>query len=246
VTIPVITAPDPTPDGLSGVTVFLAGGISGCADWQQMLIAKLTGTMVTAVNPRRPYGIAMEGPEAVDQIAWERRWLMHPHQIDIISFWFPEETLCPITLLELGKALMLPKDVRVVVGCHPNYQRRFDVIEQCKERPEITVVDTLHDLAGEIRAAAFQAQAEASSDLSVCCNSIGVHMQAGRPQPDFDLDKGSNGLLSFRDWYEAWSNAYGGEALSERTERICGLTGSTPVGLGMHEPELDIAAQELI
>ena len=63
-----------------------------------------------------------------------------------VSFWFPEETLCPITLYELGKIAMSNKVM--FVGTHPNYKRRFDVIKQLQlVRPEIKVTDNLVDLA---------------------------------------------------------------------------------------------------
>jgi hypothetical protein len=53
------------------------------------------------------------------------------HDADLISFWFPRETLCPITLYELGK-WHGKADKPIVVGMHPDYPRRIDVEEQSK------------------------------------------------------------------------------------------------------------------
>ncbi len=131
--------------------LFLAGGISGCVDWQSQLALMLVDSKLLIMNPRRKTGLEKTGEEAKNQIRWE-----HTHMLraDAISFWFPEETLCPIVLFELGRYLpchfgMTPK--RIFVGCHPNYQRKFDVEFQCSlERPKMVVVDSLDALAKQI------------------------------------------------------------------------------------------------
>ena len=85
---------------------------------------------------------------AVAQIEWEHR---HLHRADALLFWFPCETLCPIALYELGAWSMTGKPL--CVGTHPDYPRRLDVEVQTRlARPDIRVVSSLEDLAGQARA----------------------------------------------------------------------------------------------
>lgn len=128
----------------SVIKVFVAGGISKCPDWQRQFLDhfKYHG-QVAFYNPRREDFDINNTDMSAEQIEWE---YIHLNEADLIVFWFPEETVCPITLLELGKALGQKKDI--VVGTHPNYERRFDVIHQISmtglDIPE--VVDNIEDL----------------------------------------------------------------------------------------------------
>lgn len=122
-------------------TLFLAGGISNCPDWQKptaYLLVRHSNLIV--FNPRRT-GWNMEDSDAESekQILWEHE---HLKRSEKILFWFPKETLCPITLLEFGKYLMSDKEL--IVGCHPEYQRKLDVEVQGRlERPDMKVWDDL-------------------------------------------------------------------------------------------------------
>lgn len=129
--------------------VFVAGGISGCPLWQDdfvkmMMDLKWNGTLI---NPRRV--IYPEDPDWEDdhfQISWEFR---HLRISDTVIFWFPCETLCPITLFEYGKMLGQAKDV--VVGVHPDYKRRKDIIIQTSlERPSLKIHSNLYGVAEEL------------------------------------------------------------------------------------------------
>lgn len=124
-------------------SVFLAGGISNCWDWQQELKQLLKNEKLVVINPRRKnFDLA----DSRAQIQWEFNYLQ---SVDIISFWFTD-TLCPITLFELGAALH-NLHAEVVVGCHPDYKRREDVIIQCElANPTIKVVSNLVDLSRQI------------------------------------------------------------------------------------------------
>ena len=127
--------------------LFLAGGITGCPDWQQELRALLDNTSLTLLNPRRANFPIHDPSAALSQITWEHRHLRHA---DAISFWFPKETLCPIVLYELGAWSMTDKPI--FVGVHPEYKRRQDVEIQTRlVRPDIVIVYSLNDLASEIR-----------------------------------------------------------------------------------------------
>lgn len=135
--------PQPAEYGL-----FLAGGISGCPDWQSEACRQLADTELVVFNPRRA-AFALDDPwAAAEQIAWEHRYL---RAAAAILFWFPDATLCPITLYELGAWSMTDKPL--FVGAAPAYQRRLDVVIQTGlARPEVAVVDSLDGLIGQVRA----------------------------------------------------------------------------------------------
>jgi len=125
--------------------VFLAGGITDCPDWQQEMRELLSNENLTLFNPRRANFPIHDHSAARAQIAWEHHML---READAILFWFPEETLCPIALYELGAWSMTAKPISV--GVHPNYQRGQDVkIQTFLSRPDVKVVFSLPDLANE-------------------------------------------------------------------------------------------------
>jgi len=127
--------------------LFLAGGITGCPDWQQEMRALLDDTNLTLLNPRRADFPIGDPNAALEQITWEYYMLRIS---DAIMFWFPEETLCPIVLYELGAWSMTKKPI--FVGVHPDYQRRQDVEIQTKlVIPEIEIVYSIPDLADQIK-----------------------------------------------------------------------------------------------
>lgn len=125
--------------------MFLAGGVTGCPDWQTNAARALpAGT--DAYNPRRP-GWPIDDPDATEaQIRWEHARLA---VADLILFWFCAETTQPIALYELGAhaaGLRRP----VAVGAHPDYPRRADVIHQLAlTRPDMTVHDTIDRTCAE-------------------------------------------------------------------------------------------------
>jgi hypothetical protein len=143
----VITAPEPVAEpNLDGL--FIAGGISGCPDWQSVITRDLeaAGVPVPMYNPRRAVYSTAPGVAEV-QIAWEFDAL---NKSSAVIFWFPEETLCPITLFELGR-FSHQKDTQLFVGTHPNYQRKLDVVTQLQlARPEIAVVESLDALTEQV------------------------------------------------------------------------------------------------
>lgn len=128
-------------------SLFLAGGITGCPDWQANMVNMLENTNWVLLNPRRTNFPITDPTAAEAQIRWE--W-NHLRMAKAILYWFPCETLCPIVLYELGKWSRSCKPI--FVGVHPLYQRRQDVVIQTLlERPEVIVVDTLEDLARQVR-----------------------------------------------------------------------------------------------
>lgn len=127
--------------------IFLAGGITGCPNWQDEMIRQL-GSLEDLVlfNPRRKDFPIGDPNAAMEQIEWEHDYL---RRADAILFWFPCETICPIVLYELGAWSMINKPI--FVGVHPDYQRRQDVeIQTGLARPEIEIVYSLDELATQV------------------------------------------------------------------------------------------------
>ncbi|MGN6368995.1 MAG: nucleoside 2-deoxyribosyltransferase domain-containing protein [Phycisphaerae bacterium] len=135
-----VEAPD-TFEG-NGPSLFLAGGISGAAPWQEEIVQLLEGTEWTVLNPRRR--VFPEHPDAArEQIAWE---YVHLRRATARLFWFPPQTLCPIALFELGAWSRGTEPL--FVGVDPAYQRRLDVeIQLSLARPEVRVVTSVRALA---------------------------------------------------------------------------------------------------
>lgn len=118
-------------------SLFLAGGISDCYDWQKDAVTALTHLSVVLVNPRRANFDISKPEEGVVQIKWESNYLSQCSQI---LFWFASETVCPITLFELGAALERRRNAmeydgnlqQLFIGAHKMYPRLLDVQVQSK------------------------------------------------------------------------------------------------------------------
>ncbi|MEY4531003.1 MAG: hypothetical protein RLZZ156_1724 [Deinococcota bacterium] len=124
-------------------SLFLAGGISNCPDWQSELTTMLENTDWLIINPRRADFDITNPNMTEEQILWEHR---HLRLASAIAFWFPPETLCPITLYELGTWSASSKPL--FIGVDPKYQRRLDVQIQTRlVRPEVPILESLEDLA---------------------------------------------------------------------------------------------------
>lgn len=127
-------------------SLFLAGGINGCSDWQQEIVHLLSNTDLALLNPRRKHFPIGDPNAKLEQIKWECE---HLRKADAILFWFPHEALCPIVLYELGAWSMTDKPI--YIGIHPDYQRRQDVEIQTKlARPDAEIVYSLSRLAEQI------------------------------------------------------------------------------------------------
>lgn len=128
-------------------SIFLAGGISNCPDWQKDVANALKDYEITVFNPRRtnfPISIAEESQQ---QIKWEYQRL---RQADFIVFWFSHATLNPITLFEYGSAL--ERNQKLIVGVHPKYKRKQDVeIQTNLKNKGIEIVNSIPDLIASIK-----------------------------------------------------------------------------------------------
>ena len=129
-------------------TLFLAGGITNCPVWQTDIIEYFKGTDLTIYNPRRDDFDITNNSVEEEQITWEHVYLKHSKNI---LFWFPKETVCPITLYELGRYINTDKNI--FVGMHPDYVKRRTMEIQIElYRPEIKSVYSIKELANQILA----------------------------------------------------------------------------------------------
>lgn len=157
----VVEAPNDYP---SEADLFLAGGISNCPDWQQQVIHLLDGEDIVVLNPRRREVFTEDIADA--QIRWEYGALK---SVKTVLFWFPKETLCPITLFELG-VFSQRTNTRLLVGTHPDYARRFDVEVQMKlSRPEVIIHDNIEDMVADYLSA-LQADAMLEGYVQLAAN----------------------------------------------------------------------------
>lgn len=128
-------------------SLFLAGTITGAADWQrEMASMLLSSPNLVILNPRRAH-FPIDDPSATEaQIHWEH---LHLTRASMISFWFAKETLAPITMYELGTWSRDGK--KIFVGVDPAYQRKRDVeVQTSIARPEVEICYSVEDLAGQV------------------------------------------------------------------------------------------------
>ena len=135
------------------VALFLGGAIAmGKAPlWQNDLVQMLSGVDGYALNPRRKDYDFNDPTLPRKQIQWEHdHWMIATHRL----FWFAKESICPITLLELGRWMQMHSDNVVAnrsigtprghlfVGMDPEYDKRVDVEVQLEleYRHDVTVV----------------------------------------------------------------------------------------------------------
>lgn len=126
--------------------IFLAGGITGCPDWQAEIAPVLLSQGWDVLNPRRAI-FPMNDPEAAqEQIEWEFR---HLRYVDVIAFWFPRESICPIALYELGAWTVMGKPIFIGIDFH--YPRKQDIEIQTRLiKPHVRFCYSLAALAQEV------------------------------------------------------------------------------------------------
>ena len=148
----------------AGASLFLAGGVTGCGDWQRELAGALRGTDLVVLNPRREKFPIGDPGAAGAQIRWE---FDHLRRATARLFWFPCATLCPIALFELGA--WSRGEGPLFVGVDPVYARRLDVELQMRlARPDVKVVYTLADLANQVVAWRARGRADAEAAGAGC------------------------------------------------------------------------------
>ncbi len=135
-------------------SLFVAGAITGAPDWQTEFANDLRATDLTLLNPRREIYNALDPDALREQIRWEHDGLRNA---SAISFWFPADALCMISLYELGSWAHWrdeqgqPKPL--FVAAQAEYARYDDVIIQLElERPDVKVLGSLQELTAQITA----------------------------------------------------------------------------------------------
>ena len=152
----VITAPESIIPAIGRPSLFLAGGITGCPDWQREVVSSFTSSCpdLWLLNPRRsdwPTKISSlaQRDEDTKQITWEHE------AISLATahlFWFCKETVQPIALYELGKVQALGRGL--FVGAHPEYSRTHDVMTQMSlVRPGLSVHKNIDALLWDVQSA---------------------------------------------------------------------------------------------
>ena len=110
------------------LSIFLAGGITNCPDWQQEIREYFKDVDIVLFNPRRKDFPIGDPDAAYKQIKWECEFL---NRVDMILFWFSRGSLNPIVLFEYGKWLMntrsSDKYKPIFVGIDPEYEKKQDV-----------------------------------------------------------------------------------------------------------------------
>jgi hypothetical protein len=136
-------------------SVFLAGGITGCPNWQEYAKNKLLETCdgLVILNPRRATFDVTDKNASHEQIKWEFDAL---RKASIVLFWFPhsETSVCPIALYELGVFAQRQQFGKsaIMVGCDPCYARREDVKIQLSllSKEDVTIHSSLDALLGDV------------------------------------------------------------------------------------------------
>lgn len=126
-------------------SLFLAGGISNCPNWQKPFVDFLQHRDVIILNPRRDeYDPMMDQ----DQVTWEHDNI---RKVSGHAFWFPAESVCPISLWHLGGIVgrtNWKSDKRLFVGTDPKYPRAKNLkIQLLLTVPHVNVVSSLEELA---------------------------------------------------------------------------------------------------
>lgn len=117
------------------ISVFLAGGITNCKEWQKIVIEELKDEEVSIFNPRQAHFDVNDKNASWKQILWEYE---HLEQMDIFSMYFcNDDSDQPICMYELGRNIVrmqnrYPNDweKRIVISVEDGYRRKQDVLIQ--------------------------------------------------------------------------------------------------------------------
>ena len=127
-----IVAPNLYTPNYNEVSVFLAGGIVGCEEWQRMVIEDLNRyddvDNLVVYNPRRKFFDLNDLNATENQIEWEYKYL---RDCDIFSMYFDNDQIQPICMYELGRHLR-GNSINNVISVCENYPMRLDVMHQVR------------------------------------------------------------------------------------------------------------------
>lgn len=155
--IKIIKPPDPIPDPLVGLSIFLAGSIEmgEAEDWQFRLEKALKDLPITILDPRRDdwdssWVQEIGNPQFREQVEWELDGL---ERASCVAFYFDPNTQSPITLLEVGLTVKESGRMggqQVIVCCPEGYWRKGNVDVVCNKYG-IAQVDTYKELEEELK-----------------------------------------------------------------------------------------------
>ncbi len=138
----IVTAPESTMylSSNDNIVCFLSGGITGCTNWQNEVIESLYDFQLDGFslhdlvlyNPRQEQFDVNDKSASEKQIKWEFDRLI---SCDILSVYFANGSLQPITLYELGKYGEMMrrchslKEINscVIISVEKGYERAIDV-----------------------------------------------------------------------------------------------------------------------
>lgn len=174
------------------VLVFLAGGITGCHDWQDQVIEELSKKKHTEklviLNPRRKNFPISDPNAAREQIAWEFRML---EACDIFSIYFVNsESDQPICMYELGRNICRMEEkhykgediLNKIVTVEKGYKRAQDVDIQLG----LTGASIEKNMDGNVESHAFE--------IYTCYRYWAAKKQPGgiKFNPEVIIDYGNN------------------------------------------------------
>ena len=116
-------------------SVFLAGGITNCKEWQKEVIDELHNEEISIFNPRQEHFDVSDRNAFYKQIQWEFEKL---EQMDIFSMYFCNSNSSqPICMYELGRNTVRMQnrfpsgwEKRIVISVENGYERAQDVFIQ--------------------------------------------------------------------------------------------------------------------
>lgn len=116
-------------------SVFLAGGITNCKEWQKEVIKELEFDDISIFNPRQEHFDITDKSASYKQIAWEFERL---EEMSVFSIYFCNDNSDqPICMYELGRNIVrmqnrFPNDWqdRIVISVEYGYRRKVDVVIQ--------------------------------------------------------------------------------------------------------------------
>ncbi len=132
---------------IDGISIFLAGTIDNgkSINWQLEMEDILKDYNVTLLNPRRDnWNPNSSRAEMAKQINWEMDNL---DKCDVIFMNILEESLSPITLLELG---LYANSGKMIVSCHEEFWRKINVDVVC-DRFNIPRYDNFDDAITKLK-----------------------------------------------------------------------------------------------
>jgi hypothetical protein len=127
--------------------IFLAGSVT-TPDWRAALIASLSHSPITILDPLRPdWDSSWAEDESFspfrEQVQWE---LDMQERADLVIIYFGPLTEAPISLLELG---LCARSGKALVVCDPAYRKKGNVDITCR-RFGVEIVDGLDGLAAAV------------------------------------------------------------------------------------------------